>query len=139
MNLNDIKVGTKINFEKYISSEDLKLYKLLTNDQNPIHYDEIFAKKTIFKRPIVPGLITISSFVSILAKFYPGAVITKIEILFNAPVYLDEKLKGVVEIISITPLKKKGTLKIEISNSNGVVVLDAKLDCFFGAKINEDP
>ena len=137
MDLKDIKEGIKIKFEKQVSSEDLRYYKLLTNDLNPIHYDEEFSKNTIFKKPIVPGIITFASSVGILADLYPGAIITKVNILFKAPVHLNENIKGVVEVTSFDKLKKKGTFRIKMVNSDKVVVLESELDCFFGAKIDD--
>ena len=45
----------KHKFSKTITASDNNLFCLLTMNHHPLHIDKEFAKKTIFKKPLVVG------------------------------------------------------------------------------------
>ena len=53
LHYNEIKIGSKYSFSRTITSEDVNDYSILTGDQNPLHVNEKFAKKSQFGKNVV--------------------------------------------------------------------------------------
>ena len=48
----DLEIGMEASFAKSVSETDIATFAEVTGDKNPVHLDEAYAAKTIFKRPI---------------------------------------------------------------------------------------
>ena len=73
------------------SQSDIVAFALTTGDHNPLHLDEEFASRTVFKRPIVQGLLAGSIFTKFLQSEFPcnGFIYTKQTFEFLRPMYVD--------------------------------------------------
>ena len=113
MNLSDIKVGDKRELSNVFSYEKVEKFAELSLDRNPIHLSEDYAQRTIFKKPIVHGMLYSSLISAIIANDLPGpGSIYKSQTLnFISPVYYDERITAVVEVIEI--IKEKGIVILE--------------------------
>ena len=58
MKFEDLEVGMNESIEKTISETDVYLYAGISCDTNPIHLNEEYAKKTMFKKRIAHGMLT---------------------------------------------------------------------------------
>ena len=71
--IEDFSVGMESTMEKIVTLEDIKKFADVSGDFNPVHLDQEFAKKTIFKDRIAHGFLTASfiffSFAISLALF----------------------------------------------------------------------
>ena len=54
-----IKVGDTASSSKVITTEDVLKFADLTLDTNPIHVNEEYAKRTMFKKPVVHGMFSL--------------------------------------------------------------------------------
>jgi 3-hydroxybutyryl-CoA dehydratase len=92
------------NFTKkiVITTEDVENYAKMTGDFNPIHFDEVFASTTIFKRPIVHGPILLTKITSFFANEFPGpgTIYLSHEYKFLKPIYINEIIKVELRLIS---------------------------------------
>ena len=52
-----ITVGAKANFVKHFSEKDVAQFAEISEDRNPLHIDENFAKSTRYGRCIVHGVL----------------------------------------------------------------------------------
>lgn len=125
----DLQVGQEENFSVQISAEMLNDFKKITNDINPLHNDEEFAKVHHYDGRVAYGMLT-SSFLSTLAGVYlPGefCLIQSVEVKFVKPVYIGDTLQvsGIVDELHDTV--KQIVLKVCISNQNGIKVLRGKM------------
>jgi acyl dehydratase len=120
-----LKVGDSASIEKIFTKEDVKKYAELTGDFNPVHFDEEYTKTTIFKKPIVQGPLVITLSTSLFANELPGpgTVYLGHNVKYLHPVYINDKIRAVLEIIEIT---KKGhvLIKTTCTNQEGICVLD---------------
>ena len=114
-----LKVGDMYNKEFSISNEDIRVFSEITGDNNPIHLDENYAKKSGFMGPIVHGLLTGSIFSRILGNEFPGqgTIYLKQELNFCSVVYPDEKLIAEIEVLESNG-KGKYRLKTIIKSNN---------------------
>ena len=67
-----MKIGS-LYFEDFIiSQEDVNVFADISGDKNPLHLDPLYAEKTLFKKPIIPGFLSSSRFSKVLAMNFPG-------------------------------------------------------------------
>lgn len=68
----EIILGAQAEFTKIICRQDVEVFAELSGDNNPIHLDEDYASKSIFKKPIVHGILTAGLISSVIANRLPG-------------------------------------------------------------------
>ncbi|WMJ73069.1 MaoC family dehydratase [Cytophagaceae bacterium ABcell3] len=98
--------------EKFsFSQEDVIRFAELSGDKNPIHLDNDFASTTIFKKPIIHGVLGISVFSKILGVKFPGqgTIIMKQEISFKRPLFVGHEYEA---SISVSELYKERSMAV---------------------------
>ena len=100
LTIEKIKVGQSAEFLKLISEEDIKQFARLTGDNNPIHLDDEYAKKTMFKKRIAHGLLTASFISTVIATKLPGqgSIYLDQSLKFLAPVYIGNQIRIFVKV-----------------------------------------
>lgn len=121
----EIILGAQAEFTKIICRQDVEVFAELSGDNNPIHLDEDYASKSIFKKPIVHGILTAGLISSVIANRLPGegSIYLGQDLKFTAPVYHGDILTAKVEVIEIIKEKRQAILRTEVINQNGEVVL----------------
>jgi len=116
----DINIGETIEVTKQFSSEDVLHYASLTNDQNPIHINEEFAKKSIFKKRVVHGQLAASTFSMMFGTKCPGigAIYCSQNTIFTAPIFLEEEIRFVIKAIDKQENKSKITFETNAYKGN---------------------
>ena len=133
--IEDFSVGMESTTEKTVTIEDIKRFAEVSGDFNPVHLDEEFAKKTIFKGRIAHGFLTASFISTIIATELPGpgSIYLKQSLKFLAPVYINEKILVKVRIIEINIEKSKVKLITECFK-NKTLVLTGEAEILVQAK-----
>lgn len=123
--MDNIEVGTKFSVKKTFTAVDVKAFASLTGDYNPVHFDEEYAATTIFKKPIVHGPLVITMITTVFANNLPGpgTVYLSHDVKYINPVYINDEIIGVVEIIEITE-KQHILVKTTCINNDGDIILD---------------
>lgn len=111
----DIKVGMSATFTKTISGEDINAFVAMVCDTNPLHSDIDFSKKTMFGKPIVPGMLTASFISTILGTKLPGpgAIYMSQTLKFVAPVFAGDTVESRAEVAEINTGKRRIVMKTE--------------------------
>ncbi|MEM4734644.1 MAG: MaoC family dehydratase, partial [Candidatus Thorarchaeota archaeon] len=68
----DIKVGEHAEYVHRVTEEDIKTFGRLSGDMNPLHFDEEWAKKTMFGGRIAHGVLTASFISTVIGMKLPG-------------------------------------------------------------------
>ena len=120
------KIGDKIEKEYVISYDEGERFADISGDYNPIHIDEHVANKTRFKKRIVHGMLIGSYFSAIIGNEFPGkgSIYMNQNLIFKAPVFYDETIRIVVEIIDIIEEKKRLTLSTKCYGSGDKILVD---------------
>ena len=120
-----MEIGQKYSFKKSYGIEEVKKFSQLSDDKNPIHLDEEFAKKSIFGRRIIPGMLISSLFSGIIANHVPGpgSIYLQQDLKFKAPIFLGEKFIVEVKIIDIRNDKPIYTLETTCYKENNEVAI----------------
>lgn len=123
-----IQVGDKHEVHKVITLEDIKDFARLSMDENPLHLDPEFAKQSIFGKCIAHGFLVASLISAVIGKQLPGpgSIYLSQQINFQKPVFPDDEITAVVEVIHIRRDKGIYTLKTHCHNQRGEIVLNGE-------------
>lgn len=120
-----MKIGDVRSYERMITTKDVHAFGHLTRDLNQTHFDESYAATTIFKKPIVHGMLVGSLFSKIFGLDYPGegTIYCSQSLKFLKPVYPDTKLMIKVTVQDIQLEKNRVYFLTEIFNEHQECVL----------------
>ena len=96
---NDLKKNQFYSDSIKITDASIKKFAGASGDRNPIHLNEKFAKKTIFKTRIAHGMLIASFISSVIGNKFPG----------NGTIYVSQTLKFK------RPVKINDLVKIKIN------------------------
>jgi 3-hydroxybutyryl-CoA dehydratase len=124
----NIKVGDEASFKKIFSQEEVLAYSKSTMDQNPIHYDEAYSKKTCFKKPIVHGLFASSLFGGLLGSTLPGKGTIHLgqHLSFIKPVFVWEEVTALIKVVSIREDKPVITFKCILFKADSSIAIEGE-------------
>ncbi|WP_243109356.1 MaoC family dehydratase [Anaerophilus nitritogenes] len=113
-----IFIGEKESVTKQITSEDVVTFASITDDKNPLHLDDRFAQKSIFKKRIVHGMLSGSLISAVLGTKLPGinTIYMSQNLKFLAPAYMGDILTATVEVIEKKDEKKILILHTMVTN-----------------------
>ena len=107
----------KFNFNQ----ENVIAFAEVTGDKNPVHLDEAYAAKTIFKKPIVHGMLGASLFSKVFGTLFPGegTIYLNQSLNFLKPMYVDENYEAVFEVKELILEKNRAIISTSIRNEQG--------------------
>jgi 3-hydroxybutyryl-CoA dehydratase len=123
-----LKVGDKDSISKLITDEVVRAFADVSNDHNPLHLDEEFAKKTPFGRRIAHGMISAGLISAVLGSIIPGqgTVYMTQSLKFRRPVFLGDTLTAWGEVQEKIEDKKRIVMKTWVVNQKGEAVVDGE-------------
>ena len=88
----DLKVGQSATMEKTVTEADIDAFGRATGDMNPVHFDEEYAKKTLFKGRVAHGVLSIGFISAVLGMKLPGegTIFVSAKVEFKAPVRIGD-------------------------------------------------
>ena len=104
---NKICVGDSAVLEKVFTKEDILSYVKASNDANPIHVDEEYAKESRFGKCIVQGMLVAGLISGTIGMQLPGpgSIYLEQNLRFLAPVFLGDKIIAKVTVLEIIEAK----------------------------------
>jgi acyl dehydratase len=119
-----MKVGDSIELSKEISEEDIRKLIEISGDDNPLHTDEEFAKRTMFKGRIAHGILSAALVSAALTKMFgPGNLWMSQTIKYTFPVRIGDTVTAKLSIMSIDK-RNVATVDTKVVNQDGRIVLD---------------
>ena len=98
---NNLKVNQSYTESIKVTETIIKRFASASKDKNPIHLNEKFAKKTIFKTRIAHGMLIASFISSVIGNKFPGqgTIYVSQNLEFKRPVKINDivKIKVVLE------------------------------------------
>jgi 3-hydroxybutyryl-CoA dehydratase len=124
--IDELKVGDSAQFSKTITEKDINDFAKVTGDFNPVHLDQGYAEKTIFKGRIAHGLLSVGLLSSILGNILPGygTIYLSHDVKFLAPVKIGDTITARVEVIELVQEKNRAKFKTICMNQDGKEVVD---------------
>lgn len=122
------EIGMFATTTQQFNEGDVKAFAQLSGDFNPVHLDVDFAAKTLFKRPIVHGILVASQFSKLLAQELPGpgSIYVSQSLQFVRPVYWGDTIVTRVEVIGVKMEKRIVIMRTTCAKGDGELVLDGE-------------
>ncbi|MFW9769554.1 MAG: MaoC family dehydratase [Candidatus Thorarchaeota archaeon] len=124
----DIKMGQSAEIVHTVTEQDIKTFGDLSGDYNPLHFDEEWAKKTMFEGRIAHGILTAAFISAAIGMHLPGAgtIYMSQSMRFLGPVKIGDTITARVEVVGLNDEKQRVTLQTTCTNQVGKVVLDGE-------------
>jgi len=124
--IHELKVGDSAQISKTITETDINDFARVTGDFNPVHLDQAYAEKTIFKGRIAHGLLSLGFISAILGNILPGhgAIYLSQEVKFLAPVRIGDTITAKVEVMELIPEKNRVKFRTTCINQEGKIVVE---------------
>lgn len=125
--LEELEVGMQAQSHKTVSENDITAFAAISGDHNPIHLDEVYAKKTMFKTRIAHGMLTASYISAALGTLLPGpgSIYISQNLRFKAPVRIGDEIVTQIKITAIDTQKARASFET-ICKVNGHIVLEGE-------------
>lgn len=115
--IEDIAVGMTRTLRKVIEDSDLEMFARISGDRNPVHFDDDYARDTIFGGRIAHGMLTASLISAIIGEQLPGhgTIYLKQSLSFLAPVRPGDLVLASVSVADIDYSRRRVTLSCACS------------------------
>ncbi len=122
--IEDLSPGMAESFTKTVSERDIELFGEVSGDVNPVHFDEEFAKSTIFKGRIAHGVLSASYISTVLGMKMPGpgTIFMGLSMRFKAPVRIGDTVTAICTVRDVIPEKRRVTFDCVCKVGETVVV-----------------
>jgi 3-hydroxybutyryl-CoA dehydratase len=123
----DLELGMEASFAKTVTEADVNTFAEVTGDKNPVHLDEAYASKTIFKTRIAHGMLTAGYLSAVFGIELPGpgAIYVTQTLNFRGPVKLGDKVIAKVKVAELFPAKRRARFDC-ICTVEGKAVLEGE-------------
>ncbi len=113
-----ISQGETYQHEFSFTQAEVEQFAKISGDNNPLHLDAEFASKTLFKKPIIHGILGASVFSKVLGTQFPGegTIYIKQNTEFLRPMYVDTVYEALFAVKSIDSTKHTALIETVIKN-----------------------
>lgn len=125
LTFDEIQIGDYRSFSKTLTEADLILFATVSGDVNPVHLDNEFAGKSMFKERIAHGMWSASLISATLATVIPGpgTIYLNQSLSFRRPVKLNETLTVTLTAKNKNPEKSTIIFDCLVKNQDGKLVV----------------
>ncbi|HEX4294263.1 MAG TPA: MaoC family dehydratase [Rhizomicrobium sp.] len=107
--IDDLKTGMSESFTRTVSERDIQLFGEVSGDTNPVHFDEEFARTTMFKGRIAHGMLSAGYISTVLGMQIPGpgTIFMSLTTRFKAPVRIGDTVVTTCTVREINAEKRR--------------------------------
>lgn len=104
----DLKEGMTDSYSRTITEADIKNFGDVSGDFNAVHFDEDYAKTTLFKGRIAHGMLSAAYISTAIGTKLPGpgSIYVNQTLRFKAPVRIGDTVEAKVTLTKLIPQKK---------------------------------
>jgi 3-hydroxybutyryl-CoA dehydratase len=122
----DLTLGLSESISHIVTERDLQLFGEATGDMNPVHFDEAYARKTIFRGRVAHGALSVGFISAVVGTKLPGpgSIFLSANLRFTAPVRIGDT---VVTTCTVAEIRARREAMIAcICTVNGKPVVEAE-------------
>jgi 3-hydroxybutyryl-CoA dehydratase len=107
--IDDLKPGMSESFTKTVTESDIQKFGEVSGDMNPAHFDEEWAKTTMFKGRIAHGVLSASYISTVLGMKMPGpgTIFMSLTTRFKAPVRIGDTVTATCAVREVVTDKRR--------------------------------
>jgi len=126
--MKELQIGENASIKVVATDEIVKSIASVSGDNNPVHLDNDYAEKTVFKKRIAHGLFCLNGISRLLGTVLPGegTILLSQTFQYKLPVYIDDCIEIKVSVKDVKPEKHIYILDTVCINQNGKVVLEGE-------------
>lgn len=96
----DMHIGQTASYTKTITDQDIRLFAVISGDDNPVHLDDAYAALTMFKGRIAHGMLGASLISTVLGTKLPGPGCIYLDqtLSFKSPVRIGDEVEASVTV-----------------------------------------
>jgi 3-hydroxybutyryl-CoA dehydratase len=105
---NDLQLGQSAERMFSVTDEAVSAFAAVSGDHNPLHLDDDYARKTVFRGRVAHGMLIGAHISAVLGDELPGpgAIYLSQTLEFEHPVRIPSELKVKVEVVEIGEHRK---------------------------------
>ena len=113
-----LEIGQTYSHNFKFTQEEVERFAEVTGDKNPVHLDADFAAKTLFKKPIMHGMLGAALFSKVFGVLFPGegTIYLKQSLNFLRPMYVDIDYEAVFTVKEVDTVKHTAVIETVIKN-----------------------
>jgi 3-oxoacyl-[acyl-carrier protein] reductase len=115
-----IAVGQQAEFVHKLTERDIEAFASLTGDFNPLHVDEVFARRTMFRKPVAHGMLSAAFVSTLIGTLLPGggALWVSQKLDFHNPARVGDVLNIKAKVKRKSEASRTLTLEVEVTNQD---------------------
>jgi 3-hydroxybutyryl-CoA dehydratase len=123
--LEDLAPGMTALYAKTVTDADIVLFAGISGDVNPVHLNQEFADRTMFRGRIAHGMLTASFISTVIGTKLPGpgCIYVSQNLKFKAPVRIGDTVNARVTVTSVDEVR--GRIAVETTCTVGSTVVIA--------------
>ncbi len=116
-----MEINETYNHRFRFSQDEVNRFAELTGDTNPAHTDAAYAATTLFKRPILHGMLGAALFSKVFGTLFPGegTIYLKQSLNFLRPMYPDTEYDAVFTVKDVLRDKNRAIVETVIRDLDG--------------------
>src|SRR5215471_990015 len=122
--LEDLAPGMTALYAKTVTDADVVLFAGISGDVNPVHLNQEFADRTMFRGRIAHGMLTASFISTVIGTKLPGpgCIYVSQNLKFRAPVRIGDTVRTRVTVTSLDPQSRRVAFETTCSVGDTVVI-----------------
>jgi 3-hydroxybutyryl-CoA dehydratase len=107
--IDELKPGMSESFARTVTEADIQKFGEVSGDMNPAHFDEEWAKTTMFKGRIAHGVLSSSYISTVLGMKMPGpgTIFMSLTTRFKAPVRIGDTVTATCTVREVVADKRR--------------------------------
>ena len=126
--IDQLEIGEKASMRKTFTESDVYSFAQISGDTNPLHIDKEYASESLFKEPVVHGMLTAGLISAVIGTRLPGVgtIYLSQSLRFTAPVKFGDTIEAEVEVVAKLEDKNQARLRTICRNQRGQTVIDGE-------------
>lgn len=122
--IEDLEIGLSRSLSKVIGDKEIEMFATISEDRNPMHLDDEYAKASMFKGRIAHGMLSAALFSAIIGERLPGhgTIYLAQNLRFTAPVKPGDLVEATITVTEINLAKKRVNLECIARVGDTVVI-----------------
>jgi acyl dehydratase len=139
-NQNDMELNQVYIHEFSFTQEQVYQFAMVTGDENPAHTDPVFAAKTIFRKPVMHGMLGAAVLSKVFGTLFPGegTIYISQNLNFLKPMYAGQIYEAVFTVKELYKNKHRAVIETLIRDKNGRICTSGEATIVNLQKIKPD-
>lgn len=128
LTIQEMQLGDSASLSRTVTEADVVLFGGVSGDTNPAHFNEEYAKETIFKGRVAHGILAGSYISAVLGTQLPGegTIYLSQDLKFVLPVRIGDTVTATVTVVEKIEEKNRVVLETICCNQHGDIVIKGK-------------